>query len=102
MATEPDTETRPVCPVGADAATLLALGSLTDPEISARPSPHYEAMRTGDPVHYDEKLKMYLVSRYEDIATIQRDPITFSVQHGYAEQYAKGFPKEFKEILERD
>lgn len=97
-----ETETRTGCPFDADAGTLLAQGSLTDPEISARPKPYYDAMRAGDPVHYDEKLKMYLVSRYEDIQAIQRDPITYSVQHGYAEQYAKGFAKEFKEILERD
>lgn len=97
-----ETETRTGCPFDAAPATLLAEGSLTDPEISARPKPYYDAMRARDPVHYDEKLKMYLVSRYEDIQAIQRDPITFSVQHGYAEQYAKGFAKEFKEILERD
>lgn len=92
-----------VCPMrGADAATLLAEGSLTNPEISARPKAYYDAMRSGDPVHYDEKLSMYLVSRFEDIQTVQRDPVTFSVEHGYAEQYAKGFAAEFKEILIRD
>jgi cytochrome P450 len=85
-----------------DAETLLATGSLVDPEISARPKAYYDAMRAGDPVHYDEKLGMYLVSRFEDIQTIQRDPITYSVQHGYSEQYAKGFAAEFKTILERD
>ena len=97
-----ESDTRPVCPFTGGDATLLAGGSLTDPEISARPKPYYDAMRANDPVHYDEKLKMYLVSRYEDIATIQRDPITFSVEHGYSEQYAKGFAEEFREILERD
>ena len=92
-----------VCPMrGADAATLLAQGSLTDREISARPKPYYDAMRADDPVHYDEKLGMYLVSRFDDIQTVQRDPVTFSVEHGYAEQYAKGFAAEFKEILIRD
>ena len=87
---------------GADAATLLAQGSLTDREISARPKAYYDAMRSDDPVHYDEKLGMYLVSRFDDIQTVQRDPVTFSVEHGYAEQYAKGFAAEFKEILIRD
>lgn len=92
-----------VCPMrGADAATLLAQGSLTDREISARPKAYYDAMRSDDPVHFDEKLGMYLVSRFDDIQTVQRDPVTFSVEHGYAEQYAKGFAAEFKEILIRD
>jgi cytochrome P450 len=98
-----ETDSAATCPMGGDdAASLLAHVSLTDPEISARPKPYYDAMRSQDPVHYDEKLGMYLVSRYEDIQTVQRDPITYSVEHGYAEQYAKGFAAEFKEILIRD
>lgn len=88
------------CPV--DHAALLASASLTDPLISAYPTAYYEAMRAGDPVHYDEKLSMYLVSRYEDLQTVLRDPITYSVEHGYKEQYAKGFQEEFKAILVRD
>jgi cytochrome P450 len=81
------------------ASALLASASLIDPAISARPKPYYDAMRAQDPVHYDEKLGSWLISRYEDIATIQRDPITFSVKHGFEAQYAKGFQAEFKSIL---
>jgi cytochrome P450 len=91
-----------VCPVTGKGAELLEQVSLIDPEISARPKAYYDAMREADPVHYDEKLHMYLVSRFEDIQTVQRDPITFSVKHGYEAQYSAGFFDEFKEILERD
>jgi cytochrome P450 len=91
-----------VRPVGGNDAPLLERGSLIDPEISARPKAYYDAMRANDPVHYDEKLGMYLISRYEDIQAVQRDPITFSVEHGYKAQYSKGYFEEFKEILERD
>lgn len=90
------------CPVSGKSAALLEQASLIDPEISARPKAYYDAMREADPVHYDEKLHMYLISRYEDIQTIQRDPITFSVKHGYEAQYSAGFFEEFKQILERD
>jgi cytochrome P450 len=76
--------------------------SLTQPEIQARPNAFYQALRQEDPVHYDEKLGMWLVSRYEDIVTVLRDPLTYSDKHGYAAQYASGFFAEFKEILERD
>jgi cytochrome P450 len=88
----------------ADGATrdLLQTGSMTDPVISARPRAFYAAMRRGDPVHWDEKLGMYLISRYEDIQTIQQDPITYSVNKGYHSQQAKGFQQEFQAILERD
>jgi cytochrome P450 len=85
-----------------DALKLLETGSLTDPVISARPRPFYAAMRELDPVHWDAKLGMYLVSRFEDIATIQQDPITFSVNKGYHTQQAAGFQDEFQDILKRD
>ncbi|WP_297495308.1 cytochrome P450 [Acidocella sp.] len=91
-----------VCPVTGKSAELLTKISLVDPDISAHPNAYYDAMREADPVHYDEKLHMYLVSRFEDIQTIQRDPITYSVKHGYEAQYSAGFFEEFKDILERD
>lgn len=90
------------CPFTGKGGSILETGSLIDPEISARPKAYYDAMRAGDPVHFDPRLNMYLISRYEDIQTIQRDPITFSVYEGYNAQYAKGFFEEFKQILERD
>jgi cytochrome P450 len=86
------------CPVGGD----LLEATLTDPVVQARPNAFYQALRSQDPVHFDAKLGMYLVSRYEDLQTVLRDPLTFSVQKGYAEQYAKGFAAEFKEIVTRD
>lgn len=90
------------CPAGQGAGFSFAGVSLTQPEIQARPNAFYQAMRKEDPVHYDEKLGMWLVSRYEDIVTVLRDPLTYSDKHGYAAQYASGFFAEFKEILERD
>jgi cytochrome P450 len=90
------------CPVGGQEASLLADATLTDPKILARPNAFYGAMRAEDPVHLDPKLNMYLVSRYEDLQTVLRDPVTYSVEKGYNEQYAKGFAAEFKEILIRD
>ena len=81
---------------------MLSDATLTDPKILARPNAYYSAMRSEDPVHLDPKLGMYLVSRYEDLQIVLRDPLTFSVQKGYSEQYAKGFAAEFKEILIRE
>ncbi|HEY6131776.1 MAG TPA: cytochrome P450 [Halioglobus sp.] len=76
--------------------------SLADPVIMARPNAFYQAMRTRDPVHYDPKLDMYLVSRFEDLQTVVKDPATFSLERGYQAQYAKGFNDEFREIVMRD
>ena len=95
---EVNTESASGCPVSGKLADM----TIADPEIRAHPNEFYKLMRHEDPVHYDEKLGMYLVSRYEDVQTVLRDPITFSVYHGYNAMYAKGFFDEFKEILERD
>ena len=88
------------CPVGG--GIDLGAATLLDPAILAHPTDFYAAMRKDDPVHYDPKLDMYLVSRYDDLQTVLRDPITFSVQKGFAEQYAKGFQQEYFEILKRE
>lgn len=87
------------CPVVHGA---LGDASLADPAILAHHGDFFRAVRGQDPVHYDAKLGMYLISRFDDIQTVQRDPITFSVERGYKEQYAKGFVEEFREILIRD
>lgn len=89
------------CPVGRHKVSL-AETSLKDPQILAQPNDFYWTMRTEEPVHYDEKLGMWLVSRYEDIVALLRDPETFSDKHGYEAQYASGYFEEFKQILERE
>jgi cytochrome P450 len=80
----------------------LEATSLTDPAILAHPNAFYKAMRSRDPIHFDKQLGMYLVSRYEDLQTVFRDPLTFSVKKGFKAQYAKGFQDELKARLERD
>jgi len=90
------------CPVVHGDESQWLSASLTDPIIGAHPLDYYRAMRHNDPIHYDEKLGVYLIFRYDDIQQVQNDPITFSVQKGYSAQYAKGFFEEFKEILRRD
>lgn len=80
-------------------ARLITEGTLLDPVVHKHPRQFYAAMRKLDPVHYDKSIDMWLISRWEDIQTIQRDPITFSVNKGYHEQQAKGFAEEFQQIL---
>jgi cytochrome P450 len=94
-----DGEKSGVCPYGGDAEKLIKEGSFTDPAILAEPRAFYWAMRHNDPIHYDESLNSWLVSRHEDIWAIQNDPITFSVNKGYHHQQAQGFQEEFREYL---
>ena len=87
------------CPVTGHGRALPPEATLSDPLIQARPTAFYQALRNDDPVRLDPKLGMYLVSRYEDIVTVLRDPLTYSDKHGYQAQYASGFFEEFKQIL---
>lgn len=90
------------CPVGGEPSVSLAASSFTDPAIQEHPNAFYRALREGDPVHYDQKLGMYLVSRHEDLDTALRDPVTFSQELGYYKQMAHGHLEELKSILVRD
>ena len=81
---------------------VMGGASLKDPEILARPTDFYSALRKEDPVHFDEKVGMWLVARYDDIVTVLRDPLTYSDKMGYAAMYANGHFEEFKGILERE
>ena len=88
------------CPFGG--AFPADANSLTDAKVIAEPQLFYKAMRDNDPVYYDEKLGMYLVSRYEDVVEVLKDPITYSDKMGYDTMYGGPYRAEFMEILERD
>jgi cytochrome P450 len=73
-----------------------------DMGVQTKPNSYYHALREEAPVRYDENLGMYLVSRYQDIDVVLRDPVTYSQERGYYKQYAYGYLDELKEILARD
>jgi cytochrome P450 len=81
---------------------LLDQGSLTDLTIQAQPHAFYSALRKGSPIHYDQRLGSWLVTRNEDIWAVQSDPITFSVEKGYHGLQARGMQEEFRDILRRE
>lgn len=76
--------------------------TFTDPAIQERPNAFYRTLRMQDPVHLDKNLGMYLVSRHEDLDTVFRDPVTFSMEKGYYSQMAHGYLDELKNVLRRD
>jgi len=86
-------------PLTPEEERLLKEASLTDYDIQAHPRAFFEAMRHGDPVHYDERLGSWLITRHEDIWDIQSDPVTFSVHHGYHDFQARGLQDEFRGYL---
>jgi hypothetical protein len=46
---------------------------MLDPEVLANPYPLYHRLRTESPVHWDPLLRVWVVTRYEDVIRVLRD-----------------------------
>jgi cytochrome P450 len=101
-ANDSHTDAAAKCPVTGGTYEFRGGDSRLDPLIRNNPFPFYRALRKQEPVYYDPGLDTYLVTRYEDAQTVLRDPITFSLEHGYQDRYANGFVDELAEIMNRD
>jgi cytochrome P450 len=44
-----------------------------DPKVMQDPFPYFERLRAEDPVHYDEGIKTWLITRHDDILAAARD-----------------------------
>ena len=55
----------------------LSLAALLDPEVLGNPYPLYHRLRAESPVHWDPLLRVWIVTRYEDVIRVLRD---FSAQ----------------------
>lgn len=51
----------------------LSLAPLLDPEILGNPYPLYHRLRAESPVHWDPLLRVWVVTRYEDVIRVLRD-----------------------------
>jgi len=63
----------------------LATFSPFDPAVVADPYPFYRELRAAHPVFHDEEHDLYVVSRYDDVSTVLRDPATYSSALGMGE-----------------
>ena len=90
------------CPANGGYSDLLEKASFIDPAVQEKPFDYYRALRNCDPVHFEEDLGMYLVSRHEDLMTVLRDPVVFSQELGYYKHMASGHLDAIKEVLERE
>lgn len=68
---------------GQTGADLAELVQLEKPEFySDDPFPLYARLRRESPVHYYEPLDLWLLTRYEDIRDVGRNPLVFSSSDG--------------------
>jgi pimeloyl-[acyl-carrier protein] synthase len=52
---------------------MLSLSNLDNAEIRADPYPFYAQLRSQDPVHWDEMLGFWVLTRYADISSVYAD-----------------------------
>lgn len=53
----------------------LNLATLLQPCYVADPYPFYHQLRRHDPVHWDEGMQSWFLTRYQDVASVLRDPL---------------------------
>lgn len=76
----------------------ISLSNLQRPEIRANPYPFYARLRSEDPVHWDEELGFWVLTRYADIVSVYHDS-RFSRAHGLRRGYER-LPQEEQVLAE--
>src|SRR5207247_5715437 len=51
---------------------------LFTPEVTADPYPYFDRLREEDPVHWNEKSGVWIITRYDDVVWLLRHPELFS------------------------
>lgn len=66
----------------------LSLTRLQTAEVRANPYPFYKQIREQDPIHWDEEMGFWVLSRYDDIASLYTDD-RFSRAQGLMRNFAR-------------
>jgi cytochrome P450 len=87
-----------------DDLNMQSLSSYTfaDPKVMQDPYPYYERLRAEDPVHYDEGIKTWLVTRHDDILTVARNPEVYSDQMLVSNAIRSPYQNEVNEYMQRE
>lgn len=73
--------------------------TLADPAIMRDPYPYYARMREEDPVHFDEKIRTWLVTRHADIVGVARNTEVYSDEMKVSEHVRSPYVKEVQEHM---
>jgi cytochrome P450 len=77
-----------------------SLGDLLHPGVLADPYPFFRRLRLEDPVHEDTEGRGWMVSRYQDVATVLRDN-RFSAERAAATEERDATPNPVERALSR-
>lgn len=76
--------------------------SLVQPETAVCPYPYFEKMRKEAPVHFDEGLQAWLITRYEDIQAAARMTEVFSNELGFGQTLRAEWQDEIDDFMRRE
>jgi cytochrome P450 len=80
----------------------LSSYTLADPRVMQNPYPYYERLRAEDPVHFDEGIRTWLVTRYDDIVAVARDTEVYSDEMRVSASIRSPFQAEVDEYMQRE
>src|ERR1700761_3989605 len=80
----------------------LSSYTLSDPQVIQNPYPYYERLRAEDPVHFDEGIQTWLVTRHEDIVAAARNTEVFSDEMRVSASIRSSFKAEVDEYMLRE
>lgn len=80
----------------------LSSFTLADPRFMQNPYPYYERMRAEDPVHFDERIRTWLITRHEDIIAAARDTVSFSDEMKVSAEVRSPHQAEAQEYMKRE
>ncbi|WP_167854813.1 cytochrome P450 [Mangrovimicrobium sediminis] len=74
--------------------------TVTDPGIAQDPYEYYARLRSEDPVHWDEQLGAWLVTRYDDIVATARNTVVFSDEMRVSDKVRSPYQDEANAYIE--
>jgi cytochrome P450 len=80
----------------------LSSYTLADPKVMQNPYPYYERLRAEDPVHFDEGIRTWLVTRHEDIVAVARNTEVYSDEMRVSSAIRSPFQAEVNEFMQRE
>jgi cytochrome P450 len=87
-----------------DDSSMKPLSSYTfaDPKVMQDPYPYYERLRAEDPVHFDEGIRTWLVTRHDDILAVSRNTQAYSDEMRVSKAIRSPFQDEVDEQMQRE
>ena len=76
--------------------------TLADPKVMQDPYPYYERLRAEDPVHFDEGIRTWLVTRHDDILAVARNTAVYSDEMRVSHAIRSPFQAEVNEYMQRE